>query len=315
MARKNKDLSMFFAGMGVVAIVILGTLFIMNGGTFLAGTPTEPTIPDQQVKISFKIIDSSSFDPVTSDVSAYIYTLENGLYVRQDTVTPDANGLVTSTGYYTYGQDVYVQVRSAAVGGSMTYYTTPLQKFTVTFSASVDQGSTVFINTISVKKITSAVTASFANQAGNDVSSGNFSTSDSAIRITLGGLTDNTYYGGDDFVDYYYTPARTYLGGVFVVIKSSVAQPLDLSDPHFFTQFSDSSYNYYVFRFDQIHDDSSSVALETYQINCLSGQTLAAASTFTIDVYDYVWQPAGGITTTSYFSSQVSITGYDGMVS
>lgn len=291
---KKKDRTKFYGIMLLGAFLAVGFFGIPGYvDPFLAGflesgygdTTTNPDI-EVYVKITARLLLALT----TSDLAVNMYD-SAGNFI--DTTTT-SSGIGTFTGLYNPGEHVWLQARQAAPATADPYCTHLMEWMVPSAGESADTvslrnaatgESILWLRDVTGTAPTLVVRNGFDNDTVSTTTTANsFNTTDGGFKATLTLLDDNTYYGSESFTDM--VSGKTYLGGVFLVLKSNNTQS--------FTDYdyiiSDTQYNYYIWKMGSalIYDANGVVSLRslTLSISMASGVYFTADSSMVFDCYD-----------------------------
>ncbi|MBR9682294.1 MAG: hypothetical protein GOV02_01340 [Candidatus Aenigmarchaeota archaeon] len=198
-----------------------------------------------------------------------------------------SSGVASFLAPYWEGETIYLQVRAAAPN-SATYvtYTTPLMEYVVPDG---DVNGDAELPVLSIDETsTSVATFNIVEQGFATISTEAtdfINTTDTQLTITVAITGDCVYGTPADFTDM--DTNKHYLSGVFLVIKSTAAQP---TLRNYIANFYSSSLQYYIFRIPMIVSDSDLGYQTARTFTIGDGATaFAAAADFDFDLFDTCW--------------------------
>ncbi len=198
-----------------------------------------------------------------------------------------SSGVATFLAPYWEGESIYLQVRAAAPNSaSYVTYTTPLLEYVVPVG---DVNGDAELPVLSIQETsTSAATFNIVDQGFATISTEAtdfVNSTDTQLTITISITADCSYGTPEDFTDM--DTNKHYLSGVFLVVKSTAAQP---TLRNYIANFYSSSLQYYIFRIPMIVSDSDLGYQTARTITIGDGATaFVAAADFDFDIFDTCW--------------------------
>lgn len=218
-----------------------------------------------------------------------LYDINKVFFASASTST----NVATFTGVPIYeGEELFYQTRVAAPSSSgYVNYMSQLTPFTVPAG---DEASIATVGPIHLWELSTSVATFNVTDGSSDIifdeTTQYINTTESELDIKISITTDCAYGSPWDFTDY--DTGKDYLGGVWLVIKSTAVQDINNA----YTSFYSGALNWYVFHMPMIIR-STALGYETNRIFTVTlgtGSTFVASADFDFDIFDICQLNSGG---------------------